>query len=113
MKIVNLKNDLADAQDSLAEDQKFAAEVKKGCATAEVDYEERKKNRAQEAVAISETIKILNDDDALDLFKNTLALTQKSKGILAGRGTENLPRKRRKTNKADKKAVDYVKAFRK
>merc|ERR1719262_1718251 len=72
VKIVNLKNDLADAQDSLAEDQKFAAELKKGCATAEVDYEERKKNRAQEAVAISETIKILNDDDALDLFKKTL-----------------------------------------
>jgi septal ring factor EnvC (AmiA/AmiB activator) len=72
VKIVNLKNDLADAQDSLAEDQKFAAELKKGCSTAEADYEERKKGRAQEAVAVSETIKILNDDDALDLFKKTL-----------------------------------------
>merc|ERR1719321_2540157 len=28
--------------------------------------------RGQEAVAIAETIKILNDDDALDLFKKTL-----------------------------------------
>ena len=28
--------------------------------------------RAQEAVALAETIKILNDDDALDLFKKTL-----------------------------------------
>merc|ERR1719443_2456191 len=72
VKIVNLKNDLADAQDSLGEDQKFAAELKKGCATAGADYEERKKGRAQEAVAVSETIKILNDDDALDLFKKTL-----------------------------------------
>ena len=33
--------------------------------------------RSQEGVAISETIKILNDDDALDLFKKTLSLTQK------------------------------------
>merc|ERR1740138_242484 len=72
VKIVNLKNDLADAQDALAEDQKFAAELKKGCATAEAGYESRKKGRAGEAVAISETIKILNDDDALDLFKKTL-----------------------------------------
>mgnify|MGYP004101038497 CR=1 FL=1 len=40
VKIVNLKNDLADAQDALGEDQKFAAELKKGCSTAEADYEE-------------------------------------------------------------------------
>merc|ERR1719218_495828 len=72
VKIVNLKNDLEDAQDALGEDQKFVAELKKGCATAEKDYEERKAARAQESVAIAETIKILNDDDALDLFKKTL-----------------------------------------
>merc|ERR1719217_1545817 len=35
VKIVNLKNDLEDAQDALGEDQKFVAELKKGCATAE------------------------------------------------------------------------------
>merc|ERR1719352_1933805 len=72
VKIVNLKNDLEDAQDALGEDQKFVAELKKGCATAESDYESRKKGRAEEAVAVAETIKILNDDDALDLFKKTL-----------------------------------------
>jgi len=72
VKIVNLKNDLEDAQEAFAEDQKFVAELKKGCANAEKEYAERKANRAQEAVAISETIKILNDDDALDLFKKTL-----------------------------------------
>ena len=68
VKIVNLKNDLADAQDALGEDQKFAAELKKGCATAQADYESRKKGRAEEAVAVSETIKILNDDDACAVF---------------------------------------------
>ena len=47
-------------------------ELKKSCATKAKEFEERQANRAQELVAISETIKILNDDDALDLFKKTL-----------------------------------------
>jgi chromosome segregation ATPase len=72
VKIVNLKNDLEDAQESLAEDEKFTAELKKGCATAGADYDSRVKGRAEELVAVQETIKILNDDDALDLFKKTL-----------------------------------------
>merc|ERR1719271_839696 len=72
VKIVNLKNDLEDAQESLAEDQKFTAELKKGCATAQTDYDSRVKGRAEELVAVQETVKILNDDDALDLFKKTL-----------------------------------------
>jgi len=87
VKIVNLKNDLEDAQDALGEDQKFVAELKKGCATAEKDYESRKAGRAEEAVAVAETIKILNDDDALDLFKKTLPspallqMTQTSRNV--------------------------------
>merc|ERR1719473_1295415 len=83
VKIVNLKNDLEDAQDALGEDQKFVAELKKGCATAEEEYDARKTARAQELVAVAETIKILNDDDALDLFKKTLpspALLQMRQG---------------------------------
>merc|ERR1719181_2217055 len=72
VKIVNLKNDLEDAQESLAEDQKFTEELKKGCSTAQTDYDSRVKGRAEELVAVQETIKILNDDDALDLFKKTL-----------------------------------------
>merc|ERR1719253_2083111 len=72
VKIVNLKNDLEDAQESLGEDTKFLAELKKGCSTAGADYDSRVKGRAEELVAVQETIKILNDDDALDLFKKTL-----------------------------------------
>ena len=64
VKIVNLKNDLEDAQESLGEDQKFLAELKKGCSTAGADYDSRVKGRAEELVAVQETIKILNDDDA-------------------------------------------------
>merc|ERR1719253_990182 len=72
VQVVNLKNDLEDAQDSLGEDTKFLMELKKDCATKAKEYDERKELRSQELVAISETIKILNDDDALDLFKKTL-----------------------------------------
>jgi len=70
--IVNFKNDLADAQDAFGEDEVFLAELKKGCAVAQKEYDARVKMRSEESVAIGETIKILNDDDALDLFKKTL-----------------------------------------
>ena len=72
VKLVSLKNDLGDAQDSLADDTKYLAELKKQCADNDSEYEERQAMRSQELVAISETVKILNDDDALDLFKKTL-----------------------------------------
>merc|ERR1719484_432256 len=54
VKIVNLKNDLEDAQESLGEDTKFLAELKKGCATAGADYDSRVKGRAEELVAVQE-----------------------------------------------------------
>jgi len=47
-------------------------ELKKNCGTKATEFDDRAKIRAEELVAISETIKILNDDDALDLFKKTL-----------------------------------------
>merc|ERR1719330_1559505 len=70
--IVEMKEDLDDTAKTLAEDKKFLAELTKGCATKEAEWAERCKIRADEILAISDTIKILNDDDALDLFKKTL-----------------------------------------
>ena len=46
--------------------------MKKNCATKEKEWETRKETRAQEVEAISAAIAILNEDDALDLFKKTL-----------------------------------------
>merc|ERR1719146_421172 len=43
--------------------------------------------RAEEVAAIGEAIKILNDDDALDLFKKTLSLSQTSTVFLQGKST--------------------------
>merc|ERR1719428_770110 len=70
--ISTMKNDLEDTTEAVAEDTKFAADLEKQCATKEAEWDERCKLRSEEILAIADTIKILNDDDALELFKKTL-----------------------------------------
>jgi hypothetical protein len=70
--IVEMKADFEDLNGNLLEDKAMLAELKKGCGTKDADYESRVKTRNEELSAIAETIKILNDDDALELFKKTL-----------------------------------------
>jgi DNA repair exonuclease SbcCD ATPase subunit len=70
--IAEMKNDNEDTVESKAQDEKFLAELEKGCATKTAEWEARCKVRADELLALAETIKILNDDDALELFKKTL-----------------------------------------
>jgi len=72
VEIVGMKNDLSDAEESLLEDKKFLAELEKGCATKEKEWAAICKTRSEELLALADTIKILNDDDALELFKKTL-----------------------------------------
>jgi hypothetical protein len=72
VEIVSMKQELEATQGSLAEDLEFAANIKKDCESKSAEWEERKRLRAEELVAIHETIKILSDDDALELFKKTL-----------------------------------------
>jgi chromosome segregation ATPase len=70
--LVTGQDDIDDMSEGLAEDKKFLAELSKGCKTKEAEWEERKKTRAAELLALADTIKILNNDDALELFKKTL-----------------------------------------
>jgi len=70
--IVTMKNDLTETEAALIADKKFIADLSKSCETKKAEMEERVKTRGEELVAIQETIKILNDDDALELFKKTL-----------------------------------------
>merc|ERR1719159_2213587 len=67
-----MKEDLDDSSKTLIEDKKFLAELEKDCGSKEEEWNKRCKIRAEELLAIGDTIKILNDDDALDLFKKTL-----------------------------------------
>jgi len=70
--IVQMKADFEDIAGNLLEDKKLLKELEKGCSTKDAEYEERVKIRTEELAAIADTIKILNDDDALELFKKTL-----------------------------------------
>jgi len=67
--VVQMKNDLADTKEDLGADQGFLAELAKGCDSKKGEWEVVVKTRAEELVALADTIKILNDDDALELFK--------------------------------------------
>jgi len=73
--MVNLAQDLDDTRTALAEDTKFVGDLKVNCDLAVKEWDVRLKMRSEEIVAVTETIKILNDDDALDLFKKTLPST--------------------------------------
>jgi len=73
--MVNLAQDIDDTRSSLAEDTKFIGDLKVNCDSAVTEWDVRLKMRSEEIVAITETIKILNDDDALDLFKKTMPST--------------------------------------
>merc|ERR1719506_2882330 len=72
VEIVQMKNDLGDTAEALAEDKKFLADMEKNCATKKAEWEEIVKTRNEELLALADTIKVLNDDDALELFKKTL-----------------------------------------
>merc|ERR1712124_236437 len=61
-----------DTGKALVEDKKFLADMDDICAKKKKEWELRCKMRSEELLALAETIKILNDDDALELFKKTL-----------------------------------------
>jgi len=72
VKLAEMENDLEDTKEALAEDKKFLADLDGNCEKKKKEWEEYKKMEAMEMVALADTIKILNDDDALELFKKTL-----------------------------------------
>jgi len=72
VELTSMKEDLDDTQSALKSDKSFLSELKKSCSTKSDEWEMIKKTRSEELQALAETIKLLNDDDALDLFKKTL-----------------------------------------
>lgn len=61
---------------SMEADREFLANLEKNCKDQKAAYEERVKMRNEELAAVSEAVKILNDDDARDIFKKTLPADQ-------------------------------------
>jgi septal ring factor EnvC (AmiA/AmiB activator) len=76
------KEELIKARNALATNTDRLVDLKKGCADKTAEYDVATKGRQLELEAIGQAVKILNDDDALDLFKKTLpspSLRQKDK----------------------------------
>jgi len=72
VEIVQMKNDLTDTEAGLLDDQKFLADMEKDCDSKAGEWAIIVKTRQEELLALADTIKILNDDDALEMFKKTL-----------------------------------------
>jgi septal ring factor EnvC (AmiA/AmiB activator) len=72
IEIVDMKEDLSDTEAAYIEDKKFLADLEKNCATKTAEWEVVVKTRTEELAALADTIKLLNDDDSLELFKKTL-----------------------------------------
>jgi len=72
VEIAQMKNDLGDTEEALLADKDFLANLDENCETKKKEWEVIVKTRAEELAALADTIKVLNDDDALELFKKTL-----------------------------------------
>merc|ERR1719235_3175269 len=79
--VTTTADDIEDTTAEMKETEAFVANLASQCALKKKEWAARQKMRAEEISAISEAIKVLNDDDALDLFKKTLALSQTSKDM--------------------------------
>jgi len=70
--VVEMKEDLDDTGKAYLEDKKFLADLDANCAKKQAEHDANSKLRGEELLALADTVKILNDDDALELFKKTL-----------------------------------------
>merc|ERR1719247_723772 len=81
---VQTKDSIEDTTTELADTEKLLSQLATECKTKEGEKAESCKVRAEEVKAISEAVSILNDDDALDVFKKARpsALMQEQLGFL-------------------------------
>merc|ERR1719395_381257 len=79
--VTTTADDIEDTTAEMKETEAFVANLASQCALKKKEWAARQAMRAEEISAISEAIKVLNDDDALDLFKKTLSLSQTSKDM--------------------------------
>jgi DNA repair exonuclease SbcCD ATPase subunit len=114
VQIVQMKEDLSDAEESLLEDKKFLADLEKNCATKEKEWAIICKTRSEELLALADTIKMLNDDDALELFKKTLPgagssfMQLKVSTSTLREQALNLLEQAKSDKKSDRHRIDYI-----
>merc|ERR1719324_534225 len=64
---------LKNTKEQLAMDEEFLRTLKEKCATMDADYEKRTKDRLAEIDAVTDTIKILNNDESFEAFDKMVA----------------------------------------
>merc|ERR1712008_308244 len=113
--IIQMKEDRTDTEAQLMKDQEFLQNLDSSCETKTKEWAERSKTRAEELTALSETIKILNDDDALDLFKKTLpsgsssfVQLQQTRGILRDQALAVIRRVRGASDRHHRPGLDFL-----
>merc|ERR1719240_2241824 len=72
VKTAESENELEDTKEDLAESKKFLADLDVNCENKKKEWAAYQKMQGEELLALADTIKVLNDDDALELFKKTL-----------------------------------------
>jgi len=70
--LVELKGQLSDAEAAVGKDFELLQKLSDSCAAKTKEFDARVKTQQEELTALHETIKILNDDDNLDLFNKAL-----------------------------------------
>lgn len=71
-KEVQAAQELEDVEAQLGMDREFLAKLKKKCTESDAEYDTRVKDRTEEIIAVQDTIKILNSDEAFDNFDKTV-----------------------------------------
>jgi len=75
-RVAQAKEDLQATKEAMASDQQFLIDLEKSCTNQAEEYGSRVKARTLEIAAIGETLTILTDDDARDLFGKTISFLQ-------------------------------------
>jgi len=101
VQLVTEKDDLGDTAKNLKEDEQFLKDLEKDCETKDEEHAANMALRAQEILAIADTIKILNDDDALELFKKTLPTPSLLQLSSTGQAVKSRALAALQTNKGD------------
>lgn len=100
MNLAESVTDLKNTKATLEADTKFLADLKVKCANMDAEFAARKKVRAEEIVAVSETLAILTSDESRDSFGKTGSFIEEAFSFVQKRSvTSTETRARQKASK--------------
>jgi len=94
VELVQTKTDLKDTNERLESDQETYGKTKLSCQKRDQEYGILKKQFADEKVALADTIKILADDQAMEVFKKTAVVNKAEAATFLQVGSSSRHRQR-------------------